>query len=236
MERLISFHGKQEIKDFYLNRVRNHILNDELIHGVYWENGKGCGIGCTVHSDSHAAYERELGIPRLLARLEDGIFEGMANGRSKQWPEQFLSAIEVGRDLSLVWPHFAVWLMIDKKWGVLQYAKSAASKRAIQDVADAYQSIVNGKKKEIDWHALKNAAAAATAAANAVAVAAVATAVAVAVAVATAAAATAVAVAVAAAVAVAGADAAAAAAARFSKRQECHEAQADKLLELLRAA
>ena len=217
MERMISFHGKQEIKDFYLNRVHQHVVNDELIHGVYWEDGKGCGIGCTVHSGSHAAYEKELGIPRILARLEDGIFESLSNGRSKLWPEQFLSAIEVGQDLSLVWPRFAVWLLTDKWHGVLQYAKTQKSKIAIQNVADAYKSIVEGQKKEIDWYKLRSAdAAAAYAAAYADAAAAYA-----------------------AAYAAAAADAAAYAAAadaRFSKRQEHREAQANKLLELLRAA
>ena len=233
---MLSYHNDQSIKDFYLARVRAHAAADELIHGTYWEDGKGCAVGCTVHSDSHAAYEKEIGIPRLLARLEDGIFEGMANGRSKQWPEQFLSAIEVGRDLSLVWPRFAMWLMIDKKWGVLQYAKSKAAKKAIQDVADAYQSIVNGGKKEIDWYALRSAANAAYATTNAADTAAAAYA-----AYAEAAEAAYAADAGAAAAGAAGAAGAAyaayaAAAARFSNRQECREAQADKLLELLRAA
>ena len=201
---MLSYHNDQSIKDFYLARVRAHAEADELIHGVYWQDGTGCAVGCTVHSGSHAAYEKELGIPRLLARLEDGIFEGMANGRSKQWPEQFLSAITVGRDLSLVWPRFAVWLMTDARWGMLQYAKNKASKKAIQDVADAYQSVVNGEKKEIDWYTLRSAAYAAYAA-DAAAYAAY---------------------------AAYAADAAAyAAAVRFSKRQECREAQADKLLD-----
>ena len=225
---MLSYHNDPKIKDFYLARVLAHAAADELIHGTYWEDGKGCAVGCTVHSDSHAAYETELGIPRVLARIEDGIFEGMANGRSKQWPEQFLSAIEVGRDLSLVWPRFAVWLMTDKKWGILQYAKSTASKKAIQDVADAYQSVVNGEKKEIDWYALRAASAASADAASAAA----------------AAAAAAAASAASAASADAYADAASADAyadaaynASFSKaKQEHREAQADKLLELLSAA
>jgi hypothetical protein len=190
--RLIAYHGKQEIKDFYLARVRAHAAADELIHGMYWENGKGCAVGCTVHSDSHAAYERELGIPRILARLEDGIFEGMPNGKSKEWPEQFLAAIEPGRDLSLIWPRFAVWLLTDKWHGVLQYAKTQRAKIAIQNIADAYQSVVNGKQKKIDWSKLRTAAASAAYAAYA--------------------------------------------AAAYAARIKHREAQAEKLLELLRAA
>src|SRR5690242_9395929 len=100
----LAYHGDKEIKAKYLARVRAHIAADELIHGRYWENGKGCAVGCTIHSGNHASYETELGIPRILAKLEDGIFEALDNGRSKKWPEEFLSSIKVGADLSLVWP------------------------------------------------------------------------------------------------------------------------------------
>lgn len=165
METLRAFHGQAEIKEKYLARVRAHVAADELIHGRYWENGKGCAVGCTVHSGDHSAYERELGIPRVLARLEDGIFEGLPNGRSKEWPEQFLSSIEVGADLSSVWPRFAVWLLTDGKYGVIQFAKTDRSKKAIQDVSDAYQSILDGlaAAQQIDWMKLRAAAAAAAA-------------------------------------------------------------------------
>src|SRR5258707_9315460 len=112
-EKLLSFHGKPEIKEFYLARVRAHRAADEIIHGTYWEKGKGCAVGCTIHSGTHSAYEIELGIPRELAHMEDGIFESLSNGRSSAWPEDFLSATPVGIDLSLVWPRFTLWTLID---------------------------------------------------------------------------------------------------------------------------
>jgi len=159
-----AFHGKQEVKDFYLARVRAHREADQIVRGFYWEGGKGCAVGCTIHSGDHAAYEVELGIPRIIARLEDGIFEALPNGRSKLWPEQFLSAPPVGADLSLVWPRFAVWLLVDPKWGVFRFAKSAPSKKAIQDVADAYLQVIKGKSEAPDWIKLRNVADAAYAA------------------------------------------------------------------------
>jgi hypothetical protein len=48
------------------------------------------------------AYETELGIPVMLARLEDWIFEGLPVERAKLWPKQFLTTIKSGSDLSLV--------------------------------------------------------------------------------------------------------------------------------------
>ncbi len=77
---LLSYHGKTSIKRRYLKRVRAHAKTDELIKGTYWDNGKGCAVGCTVHSGDHKAYETELGIPAWLAHLEDVIFENLKNG------------------------------------------------------------------------------------------------------------------------------------------------------------
>jgi len=161
---MLSFHNDEKIKKKYLARVRNHQKADEIVKGQYWENGKGCAVGCTVHSNQHSAYEDELGIPRILAMLEDGIFENIPNDLAQKWPERFLKAIKVGVDLSMVWPKFAVWMLTDKEFGVLQFARSDASKKSIQDVSDAYQSYIENSKIEINWRKLKSAAAAAAAA------------------------------------------------------------------------
>src|SRR5215471_21793940 len=72
-----AFHGKEEIKKRYLERVRGHRLNREIIHGYYWADGRGCAVGATIHGRDLFAYERELGIPASLAGLKDRIFEGM---------------------------------------------------------------------------------------------------------------------------------------------------------------
>jgi hypothetical protein len=110
---MLAFHNDPAIKEKYLNRVRLHEAQDEIIHGKYWERGKGCAVGCTVHSSSHKAFETELGIPIMLARLEDRLFEGMANGNSKQFPARFLNAITPGSDLSRVGWQFLYWLLTE---------------------------------------------------------------------------------------------------------------------------
>ena len=157
---LLAFHGDPVIKQKYVRRVQAHRKADELIKGKYWENGKGCAVGCTIHGSDHAAYEYKLGIPRILARLEDSIFEFLPNGKAQQWPEQFLDSIRVGADLSLVWPKFAVWLLTDAKNGVLQFAKNERSRNAIQAVADAYTKVIESKGQGIDWQKLRAVAAA----------------------------------------------------------------------------
>jgi hypothetical protein len=46
---ILSFHGKQELKDEYVARVKAHRLADEIRQGYYWQDGKGCQWGCTLH-------------------------------------------------------------------------------------------------------------------------------------------------------------------------------------------
>jgi hypothetical protein len=153
---MLAFHNEISIKEKYISRVRDHLLADEIQKGFYWERGKGCAVGCTIHGSDHSKYEIELGIPRILAKLEDGIFENIPNERAKIWPGEFLEAINVGSNLSSVWPKFAIWLLTDEKYGVLQYAKSEKYKKLIQLIADYYS-----KYKEINfeqWHAAADAA------------------------------------------------------------------------------
>src|SRR6185369_13133926 len=97
-EPLLAFHGKAPIKRKYLRRVAAHRKADEIKSGFYWEDGMGCGIGCTIHSGNHAAYETELGIPQVLARLEDRLFESLYQfdpPAAKAWPERFLQAPKI---------------------------------------------------------------------------------------------------------------------------------------------
>src|SRR5438270_5254012 len=112
---MIAFHGNQGLKEKYVARVKMHAAADEIVRGYYWQHGKGCAVGCTIHGADHGRYEKELGIPRVLAHLADRIFEGMGNGDAKEFPLAFLSAIKPGADLSRVWPQFAYWLLVDAK-------------------------------------------------------------------------------------------------------------------------
>src|ERR1700677_989606 len=137
---MLAFHNDKKIKAKYLKRVRMHAKADEIVKGIYWEKGKGCAIGCTVHSGDHGAFETKLGIPRLLARLEDEIFEGLPSELAKTWPERFLKSIKVSANLSKVGPKFLVWLLED----VIQYA-TPGGKVAIKVVIDLYKRQINGE-------------------------------------------------------------------------------------------
>jgi hypothetical protein len=110
---MLSFHSDPSVKSNYLARVAGHADADEIVKGRYWENGKGCAVGCTIHGEVHESFERELGVPRMLAWLEDVIFEGLPNRLAKTWPERFLSSIAPGRDLSPIGWRFLHWLLTE---------------------------------------------------------------------------------------------------------------------------
>jgi hypothetical protein len=168
METLIAFHGKAAVKKKYVARVQAHQKADEIVQGFYWAGGKGCAVGCTIEGNEHARYETELGIPRIIARLEDRIFEGLTNGKAKAFPLKFLSAIKVGADLSLVWPKFAVWLLVDKTNGVIKHAKTDEQRKVITDVANLYRRVIKGETVDVNtWIAARRAADASAYAADA---------------------------------------------------------------------
>jgi hypothetical protein len=156
-----------------VKEIKWHTEQDNLRQGVYESDGKYCAVGCSIqtmnaklgkhysHGD-HTAYEAELGIPRIVARLEDKIFEELQKEDAIKWPLQFMRAVPVGADLEMVWPKFAIWLLGDPKDGVIQYAKTDEQRKVVQDVVDLYAKKVSGVDVSIDeWQVVRDAAYAA---------------------------------------------------------------------------
>ena len=121
-----AFHSDPAIKFQIMAGLAAHRATDEIVQGVYWENGKGCAVGCTLEAIrrmkgyedidhcSHEVAENETGIPQVLWYLDDCIFEELPNAAAKDWPEQFIEAIRPGADLSMIWPRFALWLLAEE--------------------------------------------------------------------------------------------------------------------------
>jgi len=162
---LISFHGQQEIKDAHVAQLQAHYNADEIVQGKYWENGKGCDTGCSFHSSDHNQWAIQLGVPVIIGRLRDKIFEGLPNDKAKEFPLLCSNATPVGVNLENVWRKFMIWLLVDTEEGVIKYAKTEASKKAIQDVADAFADSLTKTVPVETWRKARNAAAAAAAAA-----------------------------------------------------------------------
>lgn len=155
---LLAFHSYPAIKKKYLARVKAHAEADAIVKGQYWDEGKGCAVGCTIEGNDHSRYEYELGIPATIAYLEDTIFEGLPNKEAMKFPEKFLKAIPVGADLSLVAAKFMVWQFEDEKFGLknIDEIKSDAEVMEVcADVVALYKRVIDGGTvSEKEWLAL----------------------------------------------------------------------------------
>jgi len=147
-------------------KLAEHRKADNFRQGMYWDDGKGCAVGCTIQSfggeaSHHMEYERLFGIPAILGQLEDSIFEGMSVKDSKWWPEAFIDAVPENVDLKMVWPKFCIWMLEDVK----QYANDE-SKKCIDTVIKLYKKITAGKSVSKKQWLAASAAYAASAAAS----------------------------------------------------------------------
>ena len=177
MNPTLSFHNDTQLKDDLLQEVKRHEELDQIVQGYYGrENGKwtGCAVGCSIHSlnklrgknysySDHSVYPKEFGIPEILARLQDRIFEGLPVEEVKKFPYRFLSAIPIGKDLDNVWRKFLVWLLVDPMDGVEKYARTDLQRKAIQDVADLLERSQSEKITVEQFRKVRKAAAAAAA-------------------------------------------------------------------------
>lgn len=152
MAKLIAFHGDAAVKEKYLSRVRAHAAADEIVKGKYWEGGKGCAVGCTIHSGNHAAYQDELGLPEWLARLEDTLFENLPNEVAKTFPERLLAAIPVGKDLEPIKWQFSLFLLEENTKRVESLQIDADLKKQVLDAIEQVAAVNRDAIETSQWN------------------------------------------------------------------------------------
>jgi len=154
---MLAFVETTVTKPQIIKKLKDHAKADDFIKGTYWENGKGCAVGCTIESSNHVEYETRFGIPQMLARLEDRIFEGLPNDKAKKWPLRFMEAIKPGADLTTVGWEFQYRLQINNLEFAQKQKFPADVIAAIKLVIDVLEPMTKGKK--VDRSAAESAAA-----------------------------------------------------------------------------
>jgi hypothetical protein len=112
----LAYHANPRMKEEFLQRVRAHAAANEIVRdqGIFWKNGKGSAIGCTIHSCDCEMYETITGIPVELACIAEGLFRSMAPDGAASFPTRFLEVIAPGAMLALVGSSFLRWLLTEE--------------------------------------------------------------------------------------------------------------------------
>ncbi len=176
----LAFKNTPTTQEQALAEAKAHREADQFIQGTWWEDGKGCSLGCQFHSRKKAtesyfeAAHRETGMPLDVCYMQERIFEGLPNNKAVFWNERVYSAIKPGADLSMVIPKLMLWMLVDKENGVVKYTKSGSlQEKAVLDVATLYERKIAGHNPSVSewkaavWAAAKPAAKAAAGAAAA---------------------------------------------------------------------
>jgi len=96
--------------------VAEHIEADAVVQGDYWseDEQKGCFIGCLVHSNNPHLIEERYGVPVMITRIAEAVFERLPADEAKQFFADFPAAIGAdGKDLSRVGWQFLAQTMRD---------------------------------------------------------------------------------------------------------------------------
>jgi hypothetical protein len=57
--------------------VEHHVECDKIRQGSYWDGSHGCFIGCLSHSGDTAEVQGKYGLPIMLLRIAEDIFESL---------------------------------------------------------------------------------------------------------------------------------------------------------------
>jgi len=94
--------------------VAAHVAADSIVQGTYWdtENYKGCFIGRLAKSDDPAINEATYGLPVMLQRIAESIFEALPASKAKAFFAALPDAVACdGKDLTKVgWQFLAAEL------------------------------------------------------------------------------------------------------------------------------
>ena len=146
--------GSKEIKlqnfDICIERMKAHMVADELVRGVGFEDGKGCAVGCTFDEYDHYLFQNLLGVPEWMARILDSIFEGMDLEKSKTFPLLFLeaskAAVEREADLDQIESPF-MFCILEDTLNNFDKVKFADVAKCVNDVIDLYKSCETDLRK-----------------------------------------------------------------------------------------
>jgi hypothetical protein len=144
--------------------VAKHVAADSVVQGIYWnrESNRGCFIGCLAQSDDPRVNETTYGLPIMVQRIAESIFESLPANEAKSFFAALPGAVSCdGKDLSNVgWQFLAAELRALPK-------QSDNIQAVIDPVIEGMDLLVIGQEWPADAAASAAYAARAAAAADA---------------------------------------------------------------------
>ena len=96
------------------SEVAAHVAADSIVQGIYWdaENERGCFIGCLGRSEDPTINEVTYGLPVMLQRIAESIFESLPANEARAFFAALPDAVGCdGKDLTKVgWQFLAAEL------------------------------------------------------------------------------------------------------------------------------
>ena len=94
--------------------VAAHVAADSIVQGIYWDKGskRGCFIGCLAKRDDPSLNEATYGLPVMIQRIAENIFEALPANEAKAFFAALPDAVGCdGKDLTKVgWQFLAAEL------------------------------------------------------------------------------------------------------------------------------
>jgi len=96
------------------SEVAAHVAADSIVQGIYWDKGskRGCFIGCLAKRDDPSLNEATYGLPVMVQRIAENIFEALPANEAKAFFAALPDAVGCdGKDLTRVgWQFLAAEL------------------------------------------------------------------------------------------------------------------------------
>ncbi len=94
--------------------VAAHVAADQVVQQTYWdaEKQRGCFIGCLTHSSDPQIAEERYGLPIMVQRIAESVFERLPSGEAPAFFAALPDAVQCdGKDLTKVgWQFLAAEL------------------------------------------------------------------------------------------------------------------------------
>jgi hypothetical protein len=159
--KIIAWHNEPKLKHAAMERLIEHRKLDQIAQGFYFDEGRGCHLGCLTHCDEHkdphSATELMFGIPERVAYWLEAVFEGLPQDKCANWVIESSESIPVGADLSKCHHELAYWLLGPDSPSA-EGNRHESVRDAIEKVREIHRQAMTGEVDEAAWSAARSAA------------------------------------------------------------------------------